>query len=132
MSQIIQNDKQFKKRESWQKWYLKNKDTRSKYSKEYHKNHPEVGLKSSIKQLKRCAMPFKIDHMKYRSGLMSWSNTVKKLYGKKCVVCGSTDKLHAHHILHKAKYPELSLNVNNGIPLCKQHHDEVHLRRGIN
>ena len=74
-------------------------------------------------------------HLKNREkryALESWSKTVKKLYGKKCAICGSTEKIHSHHIFEKSKFPELSLNPYNGIPLCVQHHYEVHGQRLMN
>ena len=54
----------------------------------------------------------------------NWSRSVRK--DKPCVVCGQK-AVHAHHLLYSSKYPRLSLNLNNGVPLCRGHHAEVHL-----
>jgi 5-methylcytosine-specific restriction endonuclease McrA len=36
-----------------------------------------------------------------------------------------------YHIFPKSKYPELALNLNNGIALCKEHHYEFHKLNGF-
>ena len=43
-----------------------------------------------------------------------------------CVICGSTDKLEAHHIKPFADYPELRMDENNGITLCEKCHKRLH------
>jgi len=53
--------------------------------------------------------------------LLSWGRKVKERDGFKCQSCGyDKDRrfLHAHHIKQKSKYPNLALNINNGITLC--------------
>lgn len=112
-------------------YYKKNKDRLLIQRKEYRQRTPQKQLKRMIRHLEKYAIPFELSIKQYKYALLDWSKTIKKTSGNCCAVCGSTDKLHSHHILHKAKYPELSLNVNNGIPLCKQHHDEVHLKNLI-
>ena len=42
--------------------------------------------------------------------------------GNKCVVCGSTKFVQAHHVFPKERYPELRLTLENGISLCATHH----------
>ena len=42
-----------------------------------------------------------------------------------CEICGWLN-VESHHIIHRNKYPGLSLNPNNGIALCHDHHKEVH------
>jgi len=59
-----------------------------------------------------------------------WSRQVKKKDNKRCVYCGSTNKLHAHHILSKHKHPEWSLFLDNGITLCHDCHWEEHKING--
>ena len=39
-----------------------------------------------------------------------------------CQDCGASDHLHAHHIRAKAEYPDLALDVNNGVLLCRKCH----------
>lgn len=39
--------------------------------------------------------------------------------------CNSKKKIHAHHIKKWADFPGLRYNTNNGISLCKIHHDLI-------
>lgn len=39
-----------------------------------------------------------------------------------CVLCGSEENLEAHHILIWKFYPELRLNIDNGLLLCSSCH----------
>lgn len=59
--------------------------------------------------------------------LKDWSVAVKARDGK-CMCCGATTALVAHHIKPKSQYPELKFDVDNGQTLCvdchKDHHKE--------
>lgn len=46
-----------------------------------------------------------------------WARNIKKRDGK-CMTCGSTKRLEAHHILAKAIYPQFYKLMTNGITLC--------------
>jgi len=103
------------------KWYLKNKD----HILEESRNNPERNLKCKQKMWKKLGSLFKIDSRTFRYALHSWSKVIRKR-DKKCQLCGVTKELIAHHILYKSKFPKLSLNINNGITLCKKCHLETH------
>lgn len=45
---------------------------------------------------------------------------------EKCVKCGSITNLEAHHIKHFSEYPEFSLDLDNGMTLCKKCHMALH------
>ena len=83
------------------------------------------------------------DHPRWKGGI---SNKWDSLHGSleyrewrigvfqrdrfKCQVCG-VDKtrknpIHAHHIKPKKTYPELILDLDNGLTLCKKCHVELH------
>jgi len=99
----------------------------STYLKKYKQNNPEVGLKSSQKQFKKLSKTLGIfPFTKIPMIFFAWGKTIKKIHGKVCSVCSSITCIEAHHLFEKAKYPLLSLNENNGIPLCKECHDEIH------
>jgi len=99
---------------------------RKENNKKYHENNPDIFLRSNIKQLTKIGKPFNKNAWEYLYALLSWSKTIKKRDGNKCIICNSTENIEAHHILHKKYFPELSLNVNNGITLCKPCHYEAH------
>lgn len=43
-----------------------------------------------------------------------------------CEVCGSTDDLHMHHIKSWAEYPDLRLELDNLMLLCRDCHYDAH------
>ena len=65
------------------------------------------------------------DWVQFNYALKSWSSTIKKQFNNQFQCCPNQAEI-SHHILYKSKYPALSLNVNNGIALCKKCHNEVH------
>jgi hypothetical protein len=65
-------------------------------------------------------------HMK--SELGQWSTAVKERDGHQCQHCGSSKYLHAHHIKQQAMFPELALDLDNGITLCRSCHVQEHRR----
>lgn len=55
-----------------------------------------------------------------------WSLLVRAKDGNACAECGKTGKLHAHHVKHWKKYPELRFDVGNGVTLCPVCHQKAH------
>lgn len=55
-----------------------------------------------------------------------WSKLVRERDGGKCVKCGETDTLHAHHVKSWKTNPELRHDVANGVTLCSKCHQEAH------
>ena len=55
-----------------------------------------------------------------------WAAAVKFRDGGKCVICGATVDLHAHHIVPKEFNAGLRYDVSNGVTLCREHHSQVH------
>ena len=51
-----------------------------------------------------------------------WKREIKQRDGDACRACGETIPLHAHHIKPRSKYPELALELDNGITLCGNCH----------
>lgn len=56
-----------------------------------------------------------------------WSRDVRARDGK-CLECGRTEDLHAHHIKPKSSHPELILELSNGKTLCYGCHKAEHER----
>lgn len=112
-----------------QQYYWKNKqrilEKHRPYLKKYQKEHPEKHHIANLKHLRKCGYPLKMDPYSYKFALKSWGLIIRKSFNNQCQTCSSQAEI-SHHILHKSKYPALSLNVNNGIALCKKCHNEVH------
>ena len=50
-----------------------------------------------------------------------WASKVKERDNFMCVICGSMDRLNAHHIIPRENH-ETKLELNNGLSLCPKHH----------
>lgn len=59
--------------------------------------------------------------------LVEWSKIIRNR-DEKCLHCGKTEGLHAHHIKPKSTHPELALDLSNGITLCYSCHKQEHER----
>jgi len=58
---------------------------------------------------------------------IQWRKDVYKRDGFKCQWpnCNQNRKLNAHHIKNWANFPGLRFVVDNGITLCRYHHDMI-------
>lgn len=59
-----------------------------------------------------------------------WSRVIRGRDDDSCVVCGSLDRVEAHHIVRKTFFPGLRFETGNGITLCAKCHRTAH--RGFN
>lgn len=96
------------------------------YDKKWCIENPEKILANTIRRLTKCGKLLDMTIIEYRYALVSWSKIIKKIWGKNCNGCGSSNLVQSHHILHKAKHPHLTFDLTNGIPLCHKCHMEVH------
>lgn len=71
--------------------------------------------------------PF-VDPDRNRYPSKAWIKAVKDRDARKCVECGATENLHAHHIKRWRDYPELRYDVSNGKTLCHPCHEAAHGR----
>lgn len=55
-----------------------------------------------------------------------WTKSILSMAHYKCVVCGATSKLQAHHIDGFSDFPEKRLDLENGACLCRSCHLSVH------
>lgn len=114
------------------KYRLKNKHNPIYIEKEklrharYSKENPDKMLKNHINSLKKLGLTLNMTHFKIGMALKSWSQSVRK--EKPFCWCGEKADV-THHLFEKQYYPQLMLNINNGMPLCTRHHDEVHGRK---
>lgn len=61
-----------------------------------------------------------------------WRDAVMTKGGNRCAKCGATSgQLNAHHIKNIYDFPELRLDVDNGIILCNTCHAEEHKKENL-
>lgn len=65
-----------------------------------------------------------IDFERGRCEYMRWASKIKKV--GRCVVCGSSQNLAAHHLESYKENPELRTAPENGVCLCANCHVEYH------
>jgi len=114
-----------KSKDDHRKWVARNPEYYKNYQKKYYKKYSERIFKINRNQLEKFGKIFDMNSQEYLYALNSWSKVVKKR-DKCCKICGLTKNLNAHHIFFKKFIPQLSLNLSNGITLCKSCHEELH------
>jgi 5-methylcytosine-specific restriction endonuclease McrA len=67
------------------------------------------------------------DRENNRNYIYHWAKAVIKRDGEKCKLCNREGKLTAHHLFCYAEYPELRVDINNGITLCHKCHYDFHI-----
>lgn len=94
------------------------------------------GLRHYNKNCRLCKMPRQENHWHWNNGIstereiimsnykyQNWRNDVFKRDNYTCQCCGKHGvKLNAHHLYNFSDYPELRLNIDNGITLCENCH----------
>ena len=107
-------------------YYKKNKETvKLRYNK-WYKENPDKKFKLNLKNLEKISVLFNMNSKQYQYALISWSKTIKKLDNNMCKLCDSTENLNAHHLYPKKDFPYISLDLNNGITLCRKCHCAIH------
>jgi 5-methylcytosine-specific restriction endonuclease McrA len=133
-------------------WYLENKEKMTAYHKAYRlankekraayrlENKEKLTAQTKAWQLanpEKLAANQKVYYLKLnlinknisQRTLKAWSTQVRAR-DCSCLYCGSTKRLHAHHILSKVKHPEWALFLDNGITLCEVCHIQEHTING--
>lgn len=104
--------------------YQKHRQSYIERAKNWMKNNPHKRYLITKKHHTKIGKPFKITASQYKFALKAWSKLIQKR-DKVCQICGNVAE-DSHHIFYKSLYPELSLNLNNGIALCLDCHYETH------
>ncbi len=97
---------------------LKNRERIAQKDNDYRRKNPEKYLGYIQKHKKKYGIIF-------GRALFFWSKTVRKRDNYICQICGEKAE-HSHHLFYQRLFPELQINENNGIALCKLCHNEVH------
>lgn len=68
--------------------------------------------------------------IKNQSTYHDWRRAVLERDNYTCQITGisaSDQELDVHHIMPKAEYQHLALDVNNGVTVCQEAHDRIHV-----
>jgi len=125
-SKIYRKNNLNKCKETQRKYYRNNLKKYKDNNKKWRMNNPEKLLENSKRYLKKLGKLFDMSSNEYRYTLQNWSKTIRKLDNNMCKNCDSIKNLNAHHIMPKNKFPELSLDLDNGVILCKKCHEQTH------
>lgn len=62
------------------------------------------------------------------NNISQWRRAVLMRDDYTCQDCGRRQRrgIHAHHIKMKSEYPEIMLDLDNGITLCRDCHNKIH------
>jgi predicted restriction endonuclease len=93
-----------------------------KYERMRGENHPRFKHGLSHKD--------RLDRNKSRIQHNEWKRNLLKIHNYKCYICGTSEKLVAHHKNGYNWDVENRYNLKNGVILCKYHHDSFHLKYG--
>lgn len=68
--------------------------------------------------------------IRYSKPGIQWANQVLRRDNFTCAICKQCGgKLHSHHIMQFAYFPEERFNVRNGVTLCEKCHKKWHSRK---
>jgi 5-methylcytosine-specific restriction endonuclease McrA len=91
----------------------------------FGERNPMYGVRGSLHPgWKGGLTPFR--QMMYRTeAAKEWFKFLYVKFRRKCAICGSKEKLEAHHIFPVSKYPLLIFDKRNGIILCTKCHGKT-------
>jgi len=109
-------------------WNKGLRNTGFKPTNGFTKGHTRTnGIKKSPEHISKMkATKYKKATSRHCKKHRDWKQAVWKRDSYKCVKCGSTDKICAHHIKSWDNYPELRFEIDNGMTLCCSCHSKLH------
>lgn len=107
------------------KYRLAHPDRRKISNRKWEKKNPDKVLAKFQRYITKIGTELDLSFGAYQFALRKWSGFIRDKQNNKCQICFK-EAVAVHHIFHKVLYPKLSLNLNNGICLCENHHNEVH------
>ena len=119
---LIKNNLHFCNNECYVSWERENPN------KTYVSNLHNTGINSSNWKggINRAVTVNIRDRIDDNYFLSLWAKEIKCNANHRCALCDETNVLNAHHIKSFKDYPNLRLDVDNGICLCKDCHKLVH------
>lgn len=75
---------------------------------------------------------YRLSVKRFRYKMRIWAAKILDRDNIQCKMCGSDEKLNAHHIIPVRELEEKDLfDVNNGITLCRKCHMKIHLKENL-
>ena len=119
MDECLNHDIEWTKSYTWiLQWYEIKKQIYKKAVNKYKRKNAEKILVQQKEYVKKTGVT--------KFALKTWSTVIKTLDNNMCKLCDSKKYLNSHHIMPMQYYPELALDVNNGITLCEECHHKLH------
>lgn len=109
----------------------------SKYTSMFGGNKNSTVLRDAVLELKKRMAEENAENSALekrklnQEQLREWSINIRMRDEFKCVDCGATEHLHAHHIRPKHDFPDLAYAVDNGKTLCRDCHAKEHGSPGL-
>jgi 5-methylcytosine-specific restriction endonuclease McrA len=105
---------------------IKNRTPQPDYKRQWNKDNSEKCLKHKLKYQAKIGKFFDLNSIEYGVALHCWARVVRKRDNHTCKICNSNENPVAHHILYKKQYPKLSLDIDNGVTMCRECHYDFH------
>ena len=84
-----------------------------------------------VNKLEESDEPITITREDEVPGYDNWRKQVLSRDNQQCVCCGLNKHLEVHHLFGYKENPELAVNEDNGVTLCKFCHDKYHSVYGL-
>jgi len=111
---------------AWNKGISPTPETRKKLSDAHR------GRKDSPETIEKRRLGMLNSKKKFRGGKSrtakrgrEWTSQIKERDGYKCQNCGTSEKLHAHHIISWKEREDLRYELSNGITYCHKCHHSI-------
>ena len=96
----------------------------------YHGGKIQLLVSDAVK-IEESDEPITITREDEVPGYDNWRKQVLSRDNQQCVCCGLNKHLEVHHLFGYKENPELAVNENNGVTLCKFCHDKYHSVYGL-
>lgn len=111
---------------TWAGWRRGNRCFRCRYNNMYGENHPRWN-----KNLTEEERDNRDEKRRYVQGYNEWKYLVKERDNFTCQVCGqSRGSIVSHHLYSYRSWPELRIELDNGVCLCEKCHKAFHYKYG--
>jgi hypothetical protein len=102
---------------------------RMSFKNRFHHDENWIPKCQDCKDIERLTK-FKYDYDRYdhRGKDRTWSKYIKKKFNNKCIISGKIENIVAHHLNGYNSYKEQKYDINNGVVITDQLHNEFHIK----